>query len=380
MNNIVTSIELSHSGIKMVTGFVLNDQVCVLNKLVSDEIPLDLNGNLDGKILLSTLNNLLKQASSKLNDLGVFVVLLPPDDFKIDSKSVTTYITNDTISQKDYFNCQSMIIKILQPGMSNVYVDPITFTSQECGETKDFPLDKRSDSLGVTADTHMMSKVTYEYYYDIIKKAGINPYLTLIAPFGSASFLLKQKANESFFLLEIENKHSSFSFIQKRHFTFSKVMNYGLSDVIENSSNVLNVSYDRMKDLLLKFGLEENATFKYFTDEKFSLSDISNAIKNGFDIFSDINSLIKQCEDDIDVPIILLGDCKNINGAGSYLGSLLQKKIVRFSNRTIGAREETFIPCLGGISITSNTYMNPSIDKKRHNQDKGLNNAIFSRE
>lgn len=382
MNNIVTSIELTKSGIKLVSGYVLNNQVYVLYKAFSDKIPSDTHGLLDEKILISTLTSLLNDAKNRLKELGYFVLLISPDDFQVVTRSTSTYISSQTISQKDYYNCSHMLANGVEnaiPSFHYVYVDPITFISQECGETVDFPIDKRSNSLGITADIHMIPKATLNYYLSIFEKFNIVPYLTLVSPFSSSSYLLKQNAPKTFYLLDIEKNHSSFSFVNKRHFNYSKQFDIGLNDIIEKSKNILNVDYDRMSDLIYKFGLDDNVTFQYFTDEKLSLTDISSALKQGFSSFSFINDLIKECEDDISIPIILLGDCKNISSLGLYLGTLFNKKIINFSLKVIGAREDKFLPCIGGISITSNTYMNPMNDKKRHNQDNGFSNVQFNR-
>ena len=103
MNNIVTAIELSPSGVRLVTGYVFQKKVYVLNSLIGSPISVDSNGYLNRKEISDSLFVLVNTCKSALNmpSLDNFIVILPPDEFQVRSGNTSSSTTNETISQKD---------------------------------------------------------------------------------------------------------------------------------------------------------------------------------------------------------------------------------------------------------------------------------------
>ena len=279
MNNLITSLEFTPSSIRLVTGYVFQEKVFVLEAMESEPLLFDTNGFPEKKTTEDTLRMMLAKASTSLKrELGNFVVLLPPDEFTVREGVDTTVTVNDNISQKDYLNCISMINKhVKMENAAIIYDDPISFTCDSTGQSKDFPLGKKSENLSVRADAHMISRMTYDYYRQILKDVGILPYLTLVSPFASSSFLCAFKAPLAFFSLEIEKDYSYISLTKDKRILFSKQLNFGINQAYEVAAKSLNITPERMAQLGRLFGLREEAGFPYFTDEKLQLNDISSA-------------------------------------------------------------------------------------------------------
>ncbi len=382
MNNIITSLEFTPSSIRLVTGYVFQEKVFVLEAMESEPLLFDTNGFPEKKTTEDTLRSMLAKVRTSLKrELGNFVVLLPPDEFMVREGVDTTVTVNDNISQKDYLNCISMINKHVKiENAAIIYDDPISFTCDSTGQSKDFPLGKRSENLSVRADAHMISRVTFDYYRQILKDVGILPYLNLISPFASSTFLCAFKAPLAFFSLEVEKDYTYISLTKDKRMLFSRQLPFGLNHAYEKAGRKLNVSLERMIQLASLFGLREDAGFPYFSDEKLQLSDISSALKDSFLYFESLKAELDQVDPSCLIPVIFTGSGSRIDSLDSYLGSIFSRQILSFSPKVIGARNESYIPCLGGIRITSNTYMNPLKENERKEQSNDFALSSFSRD
>ena len=382
MNNLITSLEFSPSGVRLITGYVFQEKVYVLEAMESEPLSFDANGFPEKKPTEDTLRMMLAKASTSLGrELGNFVVLLPPDEFQVREGVDTTVTVTDNITQKDFLNCISMINKhVKMDNSAIVYDDPISFTDDTTGQSKEFPLGKKSENLSVRADAHMISRITYDYYRQILKDVGILPYLTLVSPFASSSFLCAFKAPLAFFSLEIEKDYSYISLTKDKRILFSKQLNFGINQAYEVAAKSLNITPEKMAQLGRLFGLREEAGFPYFTDEKLQLNDISSAIKDSFLYFENLRDELDQLDPNKMIPVIFIGSGSRIDGLDSFLGNVFSRQILSFSPKVIGARNESYIPCLGGIRITSNTYMNPLKENRRNEQNNDFARSSFSRD
>ena len=128
MSNLVTVIDFSSSGLRVVTGYYFKGTVYALQALEGDPIHVGLDGYLDTKETEDSLSLLLGEAKEKLhNELGVFIALLPPDGFQVKSEEgkSTTVDPSSRITQVDYQNCINQINKKTKcEGKKIVYDDP----------------------------------------------------------------------------------------------------------------------------------------------------------------------------------------------------------------------------------------------------------------
>lgn len=381
MNNLISSMELSPSGIKLVLGYVFQNKVYVLDALVSDPIEIDSNGYLNKKQVQDSIQVLISTAERNVKEtIGNFVVLLPPDEFVAKEGKNSNYIVGDVVTKKDYANCVNMISKqAKEENLSVVYVDPISFISDSTGQTKDFPIGKKTENFSVYADAHLISKVTLDYYSQMLSEIGINPYLKLVSPFACASFLNFFKAPLSFFSLQVERNYTYFSFSKDKRFCSSKQILFGVEDIYKFASDKLSLPFERVKELATTFGLDNEEGYPFFIQEKMSLKDVVLSLKDGASFLSDLRKEMDSIDPSLTIPIILLGEIDQIDGFYKYLSKVFQREILSFSPKVIGARNSSFLPCLGGIRITANSYMSPLSNNRIREQNNLFSRSSFNR-
>lgn len=379
MNEIVTAIELNASGIRLVSGYVYEDKVYVLQSLVGKSINLDNNGLMDRRQVEDTLTSLIETAKNTLKcDLKNYIFLLPPDDFLVKNSSSSSVTMNEYVAQKDFTNCISMLEKIVKVNNSTIVFDvPIYFALEDGEHIPTFPLNERSENLSVNADVHMISKVSYDYYMEIIKKLGILPYATLVSTYGSCSFLTSFKSPDSFFLLQVENESTYLSLVKNRRLAFSKEYPVSMNSLYEKTGEKLNLTKEKMEDYISTFGLKKDQAIPIQTEEKKPLGDLIDAFLQEFSQFESIKEKMDELDSSRSLTIIFLGSGGRIDGMNGNLSNYFIRQLLLFYPKVLGARNDSLVSCLGGIKITSNSYMPPL--KENNEIDPNLNNTGFAR-
>ena len=102
MNKNVTAIEISPSGIRIVTGYCFNKNVYVRQALQGVPLSLDDNGQIDVDDAASSLAIQLNNLKKTLNeDLGLVVPIFPAHSITITKSDGTTYVSGELITQTD---------------------------------------------------------------------------------------------------------------------------------------------------------------------------------------------------------------------------------------------------------------------------------------
>lgn len=379
MNEIVTAIELNASGIRLVSGYVYEGKVYVLQSLVGKSISLDNNGLMDRRQVEDTLTSLIETAKNTLKcDLKNYIFLLPPDDYLVKNSYSSSVTMNEYVAQKDYANCISMLEKLVKVNNSTiVFDDPVYFVTENGEQVSTFPLNERSENLSVNADVHMISKVSYDYYMEIIKKLGILPYATLVSTFGSCSFLTSFKSPDSFYLIQVENESTYLSLVKNRRLAFSKEYAVSMNSLYEKTAEKLNMTKEKMEDYITTFGLKSEQSIPILTEEKKTMEEIGNAFRQEFSQFASIKEKMDELEPTRSLSIIFLGNADRIDGMNAHLSNFFGRDLLLFYPKVLGARNDSLVSCLGGIKITSNSYMPPL--KESNEVNTNLNNTGFAR-
>ncbi len=361
MNNIVTAIEINPSGIRLVTGYVYQEKVYVMEALIGDSIKVDANGFMDSKETEESIRVLLSTAKNALKcDLKNFIILLPPDEFQVKYASTTTVIMQETVQTQDFVNCNNMINKkAKETNLVCIYDDPVFFSTDNSSKSAIFPLGFKAENLSCEVDVHIISKVTFDYYAQIIKNLNIIPHLNLVSSFSLGKYLCSFKAPASFFTLYVDKDTCTLTLMKEKRISFSKVYDASYSQLVEFASRKLKITSERMDELIQTFGIMENETYPYRTEEGFNLSDIANAVKNSFSDFESIRNDMNTIDPSGLIPVSLFGSIRQIDGLDSALVNFFQRSAQQFSSKVYGARSDEFLPCLGAIRLTSNSYLTP---------------------
>ena len=379
MNRIVTAVELNRTGINLVTGYVFQDKVYVLYADSSEALPLDESGYLEKNKASEVLIDMVKSAETKLNrQLNDFICLFPPENYQVRYGNIGTVTCAEGISHIDYQNCILMINKECKvEGESIVYNDPIHFINDTTGKTYEFPLNKKSERLIVETAVHLISTTAFEHYRQIIRDAGINPFVCLVSTFASSYFLSSFKAPNIFYQLEIENDYSCLSLTRDKHLVNSRIIFNGMNHVYDYVAKKLSITRERAKQLADMFGLKDEAGFLFATRENLSLKQLSDAFKEGLErILPKKEEIDSLCNSPL-APIILIGVGRKIDGIDKFILDLYQRQTMTFSPKVIGARNEKLIPCLGGIRVSDNTFLEPT--KENLSNANHFSRSSFSR-
>ena len=382
MQNMVTAIDLNTSGIRLVTGYVFQDKVYVLQALVGEPLSVDSNGLFDKKACMESIRTLISMAKSSLHsELRNFVVLLPPDEFQTNEQISTIFNYGDLITQKTYQNLLTVTLrnKKSTDDSYNIYVDPIFFETEKSGKSKVFPLNANADNLNMTADVQSINRVTFEFYSQIFSDLGIEPYLYLVNTFATSSFLSTFNAPLRFLTLVIDHSSSSLSLMEDRRFLFSKEYPFSLDMLVGESAKRLSLSKERMYELLHTFGMRNEEDFTYYTDEKKSLKQIVSVMKESFEVFHPLFEDLEKLDSTHNTDVIFLGDGNKVNGMDSFLSSYLCRPVKIFSPRVMGARNDIYLPCLGGIKITSFNYMKKLTENPVNEKHNDFSHSSISR-
>ena len=384
MSNLVTVIDFSSSGIRLVAGYYFKGTVYALQALEGDRIPLDGNGYLDKKKAEESLALLLEEARSKLkNDLGVYIALLPPDGFIVKSGEgkTTTVDPSSRIIQIDYVNCIHQVNKLAKlEGKHIVYDDPSLFADDNKKDYDTFPLGSMSDQLEVFADAEMVDEESFRHYESILMDLHLDIYMYLVAPFCSVAFLNFFGAPKSYIALDIEKDYCYLSYVSKHRMNDSKIIRFGLDEAINESGSLLNLSPEMTKDYMKLFGLRAESGFMFITNEGKTLQETSECFKKAFSkLVGYVREFIKSHDLADEVPLIILGSGGEIEGLDSYFVEELKRDDMVFSAKVIGARNRVFTNCLGALLVSSFNYQSPIQEARKKEGTQQFRNAAFSR-
>lgn len=385
MSNLVTVIDFSSSGLRVVTGYYFKGTVYALQALEGEPLPVDEKGYLDKKETEDSLQLLLREAKNKLkDDLGVFIALLPPDGFLVKSEEgkSTTVDPSSRITQVDYQNCTNQINKKTKmEGKKIIYDDPSLFADDNKKNYDTFPVGSLSDQLEVFADAQMIDEDSYNHYASILRDLHLDIYLYLVASFCTISFINFFEVPSSYICLDIEKDYCYLSYVSKHRMNESKIIRYGIDQVVSRASRTLGLDEKKTLEYLNLFGLRKESGFVFITEEQKTLSDTSEAFKKAFDpLVASLKECVQIHSAGHDVPLILAGPGSDVEDIDNYFVNELKRDSMIFYNKAIGARNKVYANCLGAILISSFTYQTTIQEAKKKEGDTNFSNQSFSRD
>lgn len=385
MENLITVIDFSASGLRLVTGYYFKGSVYVLQAMEGEPIHRNLQGFLDKKETEDSLSLLLQEAKRKLkNELGVYIALLPPDGFlvKSDEGKSATVDTSSRITQMDYVNCINQINKKTKTDHKHiVYDDPFLFGDDNKRNQDSFPEGNASDQLEVHADSQMVDDASFSYYESILKDLHLDIYMYFIAPFCTVSFINFFEVPSSYVLLDIEKNYSYLSYVYERRMNESIQLSFGIDDIVSSAKDTLKrLDEEKTLEYLNLFGLRNESGFVFQTEEGITLKDTSGAFEKALiPLLDATDSMLKRHEAGREVPLILSGPGSDIEELDGYFVKELKRETSIFFNKVIGARNKVYANCLGAILISSYKYQTPIQEARRKEGDTTFLNHSFSR-
>jgi hypothetical protein len=390
MNNLMTVIDFSANDLRVVTGYYYKGNVYVLQALQGDTLPRDKDGFLEKeatetslRLLLDTVKASLKNDAQHNPSLGAFIVLLAPVGFVLRSGigRTETVDQHSRIAQIDFANGANMIHKqVKEDGKKILFDEPSLFIDDSRKNYETFPLGSLSDQLEIHADCQMIDEAYFDHYETILKDLKLDPYLTLLAPFAATSFFNHLGTPDAYLALDLEKDTSLLSFVQDHRLADSRVVPFGLSQGTQLASTSLGIDLSHVEELIRLFGLREDSGFGFRTDDRKTLQETSQALKNGFaPLVSAIKDFLVQHPLSPESPLILYGLGSDIEDLDTYFALALGRPAQVFTSHVIGARSKVFANALGALFAPSLNYLPKIPDPGEKANDPLAESDVLSR-
>lgn len=388
MDKPVAAIEFSSKSLKLVVGYELDGKIYVLYALNKPYGHVVEAGNiLDKNAIISSLNSIKQFAdpSAKLKvSISEALLALPPYGLEIfQTKQVTTVISEEfKIGTLDIRNIYALIRNGANP-LNNELIDvaPERYILDQGRVFANPPIGESSNTLTVDVKVHTLPKRISGSYQQALIESGINLKRATIAPFAACELLgTYEEVPNSYVLVDIGSNIVTVSLIGEKALYASRFFEWGgdhITDRIVEKFNINEADAEKIKHM---YGLDKREmNFKApvcSTDDgsgnevKHYSDELTAIIKGELDIFTkELNSALDNLLDGYDknykaLPMVLVGGGSQLNGLVEYLEPKVpSEKVIVVTPKTLGARNPTYLNCLGMILVNSKY---PSIYDEMH--------------
>ena len=378
MEKPVAVLEISSSCIKLLIGYELNGKPQLLYSLSKPfNLIVDSGNFLDPITIRETIQSFssIKDSSAKLNiSISELVLILPPYGLEVfQTQQVTTVVGEDSkIGSIDIRNIYALIRKGKIPATNNLIdIIPDNFIIDQGITYLVPPLGEHSNTLTIRAKVHTLPAYIDENYQSIVKEAGINVKRSVVAPFGACELLATyQDIPSEYLLVDIGSHITTVSLIAGKQLYASRFFQWGGHKITSKIGETFNVTETEAEKFKIMYGLDRRKmSFRIplcKTDDgngnetKHYVDELTSIVKSELDSFvaqlnSTINSLLSSYESSVkSIPMILIGGGALLNGLPEYIEPKVQSEFVKVASvRTLGARNPSFINCLGAVLANS---------------------------
>ncbi len=379
--------EIGSDSTRLVVGYFLENKVHVLLSLQTptdfdygETTIQDINKAADVvSSLINKATNVNFMKDSNLNiEIGEISSVLPPICLNCEDLDVQTFSGTTLISEVDYKNIISMLIKQAHVNMGSTLVNvvPYKYKFDNVSETSKFPLGKKVNSEIITsARMYSMSSSIHEKFIETAIQSKFILNKKILSPICEAYYLyLNNESREKYFLLNIGKTFSHISLINDSYQVIkTEVILYGGYNITKSISEKLHISMERAEKYKKMFGIQDDPNFKFVLNEKIKISSIGKIIKDELKILlSKVKSSIKEWpdKDEFDsLPIILIGGSSLLYGIKDIIFELTSCEVIVPQLKTIGARDPSFFGVLGAIAFNATNSLDDGITMKKDNSE-----------
>lgn len=375
MEKPIAVIEITSSSIRLLVGYELDGQPCVLYSLEKPIGHIVEAGNFVDVVALTDAIKSLTEICDDSMKIKIkvtdCVLVLPPYGLEIFQTQQVTTIVSDvgSIQNLDIRNIYALIRNGRVP-TNNELIDiiPERFILDQGRSFINPPIGETSQTLTMAAKVHTLPKNIFLYYQQIVNDCNINVSRTFVAPFAASELLATYKDLPSdYFLVDIGSHVTTVSLIGGKELYASRFFAWGSSKLDEKIAQAFNVSLVQAEKIKKTYGIDRQVmSFKVplvktsdgnGVETQHYVNELTTLIKSELDKFvSDlnnaINSLLSNYNDNSikSLPMILIGGGSQLNGLKEYLEPKVQSESVTVVYpRSLGARDSAFVNCLGVV-------------------------------
>lgn len=352
-------LEFCSNKIKLLVGYMLNNQVYVLSMHETRCFITNDGKNFNKINEISKVINSLRLMSEKELDITIdsVYVVIPSFGFNcLTSKGSTRTHSGSNVDAMDIRNAIDYA-KNIELSDASIVIDSIPYLYVlDNNDRMTFPpIGRKANHIEISAYLYTIDKAMIVYFDRILSIANLKVSNYIISPYAASCYLRQkhdEKLSPSYFLFDMGEGMTTFAFVKGgKDVAFSKVRRASSTLLTSNISQSLNISLERAEELKCLYGLDENPSFDFEIENGITLSKLSSIIKDFLNEPCDqLVEFMKQSKhDDRKLPIFIIGGGMNLKGVENYLKSKLQCEVIRPIPTSFGARNLSYISLLGGI-------------------------------
>lgn len=388
MDKPVAAIEFGSKKMKLVVGYELDGQVYVLYALTKPYGHILEAGSFSDASKAITCIKELKEFSDPSAKLKLSIseglLALPPYGLEIfHLKQITTVISEESkISNLDIRNIYALFRNSAN-SLENELVDiiPDSFVLDGGRSFVRPPIGETSGTLMMSANVHTLPKRIYYDFQNILTNGEMNVKRVSVAPSAAAQLIATYNdMPKDYILVDIGATMTTVSLIGGTELYASRFFEWGGDKITEKIIERFNINEAEAEKIKITYGIDKRQmNFKApvcRTDDgtgnevKHYADELNEIIKGELDTFvRSLNSAIDDLLSPYDssyktIPMLLTGGGAKLSGLVQYLEPKVNSEGVKVViPRTLGARNPTYLNCLGMILANAKF---PSIYDENH--------------
>ena len=384
MKEPIVALEISHKYLKMVFGFVQDNQV-----LVDYVRKIPLNHFLENGVIKDhasivkelSKNNPVNDANFHFEQLiDNAVLVLPPYGLEIyETQQFTSVISPEKIvGELDIKNIYNIIRNKKLP-VDNQLIDiiPDSFQLDNGNRYALPPIGKESSAITVHAKVHTLPKRINDEHTSCLVDSNIQVRRRVVAPFACSELLSTYSDIPStYFLLDIGANSTTISLVDNHQLFATRSFSWGGDNITNNIVTRFNISEKDAEKIKILYGLDKREmkfdypVFKLDVNDihiVHTVSELNEIIEkelNDFITFLNVGleqlSSAYNIDDYTSIPLLFIGGGSNLKGFKSFLDDHISNSYRFIKMKSIGARDSSLCALLGSI-LVNHKY---PVDKK----------------
>lgn len=377
MENTISAIEIGSKQIKLVIGYELNGKVYSIytlckpiGQLVQD------NGFFDYSKLQETVNSIKEYNDPKGNisfKISDCVLCLPPQGLDILQAKQMTAVASEQgkISSLDMKNLNGLIRNsINSPDSVIVDIIPDEYMLDGAHVIEGNPLGESCHNLTVKAKVHLLPKHIHNNYVSIVEKANLNIKRTAVSSFASVEYLatLDDMPN-SYIMVDIGSETTTVSLVGNKKLYKTSSFAWGGNSITHAIAEKFKISFEDAEKYKKIYGIDEREmhfrapictdntgeeSVHYYREDLNEI--ITHSLNEFITYFTNALNVVLEGQQAAvrKLPIVLIGGGSQLKGLVKYMSDKVESSMIKVAYpTTIGARDATFLNCLGAIMVAS---------------------------
>lgn len=388
MEKPIAAVEFGSKKLKLVVGYELQGQVYVLYALTRPYGHMIESGSfLDMTRIASAVKEIREftDASMKLKlSISEACLALPPYGLEVyQNKQVTAVIGEESkVDNLDIRNVYALI-RSGSGSIQNELIDivPENFMLDEGRSYTNPPFGVVSSSICVDVKVHTLPKHIQNSYGNALRSGDMSVKRMIVAPHAASQLIATDpEMPQDYLLVDIGSNTTTVSLIGQTRLYCSRFFDWGGDRITERIIERFNINESDAEKYKITYGIERRETnfrapicttmddngneIQHYSDE------LNEIIKGELDIFTkSLKNAIDEMLSNYDpsskkIPMVLIGGGSRLNGLVEYLTpKVSSEKVICWISKNLGARNPTFVNCLGMILANAK---NPSVYDESH--------------